>query len=163
VSEASRGFVFDLGACMCQNIKDPSRGSRYGGGEPVGASSEAEPCSRGHLAPERGGALLEGASSPRARRSLARGWLGPTVLVGRWGLQDRGPLFAIRDCLGVFYVSEFVYVLLFAKESGFSLVISGTPMVVPYKWLSPTSLCEICGFKPYPLSWVRRVSSREPL
>jgi hypothetical protein len=51
--------------------------------------------------------------------------------VGRWGLQDRGPLFAICDCLGVFYIGEFVYVLLFAKESGFSLVISGTPMVVP--------------------------------
>jgi hypothetical protein len=40
-------------------------------------------------------------------------------------------LFAIRDCLGVFYVGEFIYVLLFAKESGFSLVISGTPMAVP--------------------------------
>jgi hypothetical protein len=64
VSEAWRGFVFDLGACMCQNIKDLGQGSRYGGGEPVRAQSEAETCSRGRLAPERGGALLEGASSP---------------------------------------------------------------------------------------------------
>jgi hypothetical protein len=43
--------------------------------------------------------------------------------MGRWGLQDRGPLFVIRDCFGVFYVGEFVYVLLFVKESGCSLVI----------------------------------------
>jgi hypothetical protein len=60
VSEAWRGFAFDLGACMCQNIKDPSQGSRYGGGEP-----------RENL--ERGGDSLEGASGPRARRRLARG------------------------------------------------------------------------------------------
>jgi hypothetical protein len=33
--------------------------------------------------------------------------------------------------LGVFYVGEFVCVLLFGKESGFSLVIYGTPMAVP--------------------------------
>jgi hypothetical protein len=64
-----RGFVFDLGACMCQSIKDPSRGSRYGGDEPVRASSEAETRSRGRLAPELGGALLEGTSGPRARWS----------------------------------------------------------------------------------------------
>jgi hypothetical protein len=108
---------------MCQNIKDPGRRSRYGGGEPVKASSEAEIHSRGRLAPERGGVPLARGRAPRAKRSFARGWLGPTVLVGRWSLQDRGPLFAVRDCLGVFYVGEFVYVWLFAKESGFSLVI----------------------------------------
>jgi hypothetical protein len=39
---AWRGFVFDLGVCMCQNIKCSSRGSRCGSGEPVRASSEAE-------------------------------------------------------------------------------------------------------------------------
>jgi hypothetical protein len=50
------------------------------------------------------------------------GW-GPNVLVGRWGPQDREPLFAICDCLGMSFVGEFVYVSLFAKESGFSLVI----------------------------------------
>jgi hypothetical protein len=52
VSEAWRGFVFDLGACMCQSIKCLGRGSRYGGGEPVGASSEAETRSRGRPALE---------------------------------------------------------------------------------------------------------------
>jgi hypothetical protein len=105
---------------MCQNIKCPGRGSRHGGGEHVRASSEAETRSRGCLALERGGTLSEGAASPRARRNLvrrgvqpsseagvllvrakrsfARGWLGLTVLVGRWGRQDRGPLLLIRDC-----------------------------------------------------------------
>jgi hypothetical protein len=42
-----RGFVFDLGAYMCQSIKCPIQGSSYGGGEPVGASSEAETRPRG--------------------------------------------------------------------------------------------------------------------
>jgi hypothetical protein len=47
-----RGFIFDLGTCMCQNIKCPGRGSRCGGGEPVRASSEAEPHLRGRPAVE---------------------------------------------------------------------------------------------------------------
>jgi hypothetical protein len=50
------GFVFDLGACMCQNIKCSGWGSRYGGCEPVRASSEAKTRSRGCLALKRGGA-----------------------------------------------------------------------------------------------------------
>jgi hypothetical protein len=62
---AWRGFIFDLGACMCQNIKCSGRGSRYGGGEPVRASSEADTRSRG-------------GSGPRARRSLARGGVQPS-------------------------------------------------------------------------------------
>jgi hypothetical protein len=125
VSEARRGFVFDLGACMCQNIKCPGRGSRYGGarareslerggdslkgasgprarrnltqrgGQP---SSEAEPYSRGRSALERGGVSLVRCRTPRAKRSFARGWLGLTVLVGCWGRQDRGPLLLICDC-----------------------------------------------------------------
>jgi hypothetical protein len=73
-----RGFVFDSGACMCHNIKCHGRGSRYGGGEPVRASSEAETRSRGRLALERGGTSPEGASSPRARRSLTRGGVQPS-------------------------------------------------------------------------------------
>jgi hypothetical protein len=72
------GFVFDLGAFMCQNIKCSGRGSRYGGGEPVRASSEAETRSRMRLALERGGALPEGATSPRVRRSLTRGGVQPS-------------------------------------------------------------------------------------
>jgi hypothetical protein len=64
------GFVFDLGACMCQDIKCFGRGSRYEGGEPARASSEAEPHMRGRPALERGGTSPEGVSSPRARRSF---------------------------------------------------------------------------------------------
>jgi hypothetical protein len=97
---AWRGFVFDLGAYMCQNIKCSCRGSRYGGDEPVRASSEAETRSRGYLALERGGVSLVRRCALRAKRNFARGWLGLTVLVGRWGHQDRGPLPLSRDCLG---------------------------------------------------------------
>jgi hypothetical protein len=64
------GFVFDLGACMCQNIKCSGRGSGCGSGEPVRASSEAESRSRGCLALERGGVSLEGVSSPRVRSEM---------------------------------------------------------------------------------------------
>jgi hypothetical protein len=73
-----RGFVFDLGACMCQNIKCSSRGSRYRGGEPVRASSEAETHPRGRPALERGGTSPEGASDPRARWNLTRGGIQPS-------------------------------------------------------------------------------------
>jgi hypothetical protein len=136
VSEAWHGFVFHLGACICQNIKDPSPGSRYGGGEPVGASSEAETRSRGHLVPERGRAWLEGASSHRARQnSVGVGLCPSSEAESRPRVAGAdcagGPLGPLGLCLGMFYVAEFVYVLLFAKESGFSLVISGTPMAVP--------------------------------
>jgi hypothetical protein len=85
----------------------------------VQPSSEAETQSRGRLAPERGVDSSARGRAPRAKRSLARGWLGPAILGGSWGLQDRGPLFAISDCLGVFCVGEFVHVSLFVKESGF--------------------------------------------
>jgi hypothetical protein len=77
------GFVFDLGACMCQNIKCSGRGSGCGSCELARASSEAESHLRGRPALERGGTPPEGAPalerggttpegvfSPRARRSL---------------------------------------------------------------------------------------------
>jgi hypothetical protein len=70
---AWRGFFFDPGACICQNIKCSRRGSRYGGGEPVRASSEAETRARGCPTLERGGVSPEGATGPRARRKLTRG------------------------------------------------------------------------------------------
>jgi hypothetical protein len=83
---ARRGFVFYSGTCKCQNIKCPCRGSRYGGGELVRASSEAEPHLRGRRlsseaephprgrpALKRGGTSPEGATSPRARWNLTRG------------------------------------------------------------------------------------------
>jgi hypothetical protein len=102
----------------------------------VRASSEAETRSRGHLAPERGETYSRGRPSlerggvpsvwgraPRAKRSLARGRLGPTVLVGRWPPRTAGPCLRSVIVLGVSFVGEFVYVSLFAKESGFSLVI----------------------------------------
>jgi hypothetical protein len=114
---ARRGFIFDPGACKCQNIKCPCRGSRYRGGEPVRSSmrrnltrggnrpsSEAEPHPRGRLALERGGTSPEGSTSPRARQRFASAVLrpcseaefrlrgaGPTVPVGRWDHQGHGP------------------------------------------------------------------------
>jgi hypothetical protein len=85
-SEQGGGFSFDPGACKCQCIKCPCRGSRYGGGGPVMPSSETETFSRGRSAldrdgaslegsssPERGGISLEGASGPRARWNFTRG------------------------------------------------------------------------------------------
>jgi hypothetical protein len=91
-----RGFVFDLGACMCQSIKCSGRGSWCGSSEPVRGSSEAESRPRGRPALERGGVhprgrptLKRGGVSlvqrcvPRAKRSFARGWQGLTVLMGR--------------------------------------------------------------------------------
>jgi hypothetical protein len=72
------GFVFDPGACKCQDIKCSGWGSRYGGGEPVRASSEAESHPRGRPALERGGTSPEGATSPRARRSLVSVALCPS-------------------------------------------------------------------------------------
>jgi hypothetical protein len=69
------GFVFDPGTCLCQNIKCSGLGSRYGGGEPVRASSEAETRARGCLALERGGVSPKGETSPRARQNLTR-WGG---------------------------------------------------------------------------------------
>jgi hypothetical protein len=87
VSGAWRGFVFDLGACKCQCIKCPCRGSRCGGGEPTRPSSEAEPHPRGVTAPQARRNLTRGSdwssseaepdtrgvTAPRARRNLTRG------------------------------------------------------------------------------------------
>jgi hypothetical protein len=75
---AWRGFFFDLGTCMCQNIKCSGRGSGCGSGEPMRASREAQTRSRERPALERGGLSPEGASGPRARRSLARGGVWPS-------------------------------------------------------------------------------------
>jgi hypothetical protein len=61
---AWRGFVFDQGACICHNIKCSGRWSRYGGGELVKASSEAETRTRGCTALERGEVSPEGATGP---------------------------------------------------------------------------------------------------
>jgi hypothetical protein len=73
--------------------------------------SEAEPHPRGRPTLERGGTSPEEATDPRARRRFASAVprplneaefrprvAGPTVLVGRWGHQRRGPLPVIRDC-----------------------------------------------------------------
>jgi hypothetical protein len=70
---ARRGFIFDLGACRCQNIKCPYWGSRYGGGETARASSEAEPHPRARPALEQRGTSPEGVTGLRARRNLTRG------------------------------------------------------------------------------------------
>jgi hypothetical protein len=146
------GFVFDLGAYKRQCIKCPCRGSRYGGGGPARSSSEAEPRSRGSLAPEWGGTSLEGVTSPWARWNLTRGGDRPSseaevcqcaaaplersrvlpegdradCLVGRWGHQGRGPV--SLSCVRF----RFICVLFFAKVSGFPWLFRG-PL-----WPSPT-------------------------
>jgi hypothetical protein len=79
---------------MCQKNKGPGRGSRYGGGEPVRASSEAETRSRGRLVHERGEDLLEGASSPRARWSFIGAGPCPSSKV------ESRPRVARDDCSG---------------------------------------------------------------
>jgi hypothetical protein len=54
--------------------------------EGVPPQSEAEPCSRGRPVLEWGGVPSARGRAPQAKWSLSRGWLGATVLVGRWGL-----------------------------------------------------------------------------
>jgi hypothetical protein len=76
--DGMRGFVFDLGACMCHDIKFSSQGSRCGGSELVRASSEAESHLRGRPSLERGGTSREGAPGPRERRNLTRGGARPS-------------------------------------------------------------------------------------
>jgi hypothetical protein len=81
-----RGFVFHLGACMCQNIKCFGRGSRWGAASPweprvrrslarggIQPSSEAESRPRGRPALERGRVLLVWCCIPRAKGSFAQG------------------------------------------------------------------------------------------
>jgi hypothetical protein len=104
-----RGFVFDPGTCMCQNIKCSGWGSRYGGGEPVRASSEAEtrargvrPSSeaeltRGGIPPSSEAEHVSAALCPSSEAEFHSRVAGPTVLVGRWGHQGRGPLPLGRD------------------------------------------------------------------
>jgi hypothetical protein len=70
--------------CRCQSIKCPCRGA---GSRPVRSSSEAEPRSRWRSALDQDGNLLEGVSSPRARRNPARGGVQPRARrnLTRWG------------------------------------------------------------------------------
>jgi hypothetical protein len=104
---AWRGFVFDLGACVCQNIKSSGRGAGVGAASPreprarwslarggVRPSSEAESRPRGRLALERGRIPPEGAFSPRVRRSLVSTALRPS---SKTELRSRG---AGVDCSG---------------------------------------------------------------
>jgi hypothetical protein len=99
---AQCGFVFDPGACKCQNIKCSGRGSRCGGGEPARASSEAESRPRGRPTLERGGTSREEATSSRARRNLTRGGNWPLSEAephprGRPAL-ERGGVLSVRRC-----------------------------------------------------------------
>jgi hypothetical protein len=74
-SQARRGMDSHLtwAPANVSALNPPCRGSRYGGGGPARSSSEAEPRSRGRSALDQDGTSLEEASSPRARRSPARG------------------------------------------------------------------------------------------
>jgi hypothetical protein len=78
-------------------------GSGCGNGMPVRALSEAESRSRGRPSLEGGGDSPEGASSPRARRSLARGGVQPSSEAeshprGRPAL-ERGGVSLVRCCV----------------------------------------------------------------
>jgi hypothetical protein len=106
---ARRGFIFDPGACKCQNIKCPCRGSRYRGGEPVRSSmrrnltrggnrpsSEAEPHPRGRLALERGG-LTRGGDQPSSEAEIRQCGVAPLQRSGvspegGWADHSGGPL-----------------------------------------------------------------------
>jgi hypothetical protein len=135
---------------------------------PRAASSEVENHPRGCEALERGGYSPEGASIPRARRSLARGGVGPSSeaetprhgawsssetevrprgtatnrLVGRCGFLGRGPFFVP----GRGHVERIcdsrasLFMFYYFLKGVFSLVIRG-PL-----WLSPT-------VAPEPLQW----------
>jgi hypothetical protein len=72
VSEERHGADSSLtrAPALCQNIKCSGWGSGCGSCEPARASSEAESHPRGCPALERGGIPPEGASGPRAMRSL---------------------------------------------------------------------------------------------
>jgi hypothetical protein len=128
VSEGRHGGDSPLtwASVVCQSIKCSGRGSGCGSGGPARASSEVETHPRGRSALERGGDPPEGASSPRAWRSLARGGVQPSSEVefrrysavplersgvspeGCWGRPPGGPLrlpgpllpSPSRDCVG---------------------------------------------------------------
>jgi hypothetical protein len=116
-------------SCSCQSIKWLDRGSRYGGGVPAGASSEADlarggvqpsseakPRPRGRLALERGGVLLARCCGPRAKRSFVRGCLGQLFW---WAVGATGV--AIMLC--VFWACEFFVFVFFTRESVLSPVL----------------------------------------
>jgi hypothetical protein len=80
---------------QCQSIKCPGRGSRYGGGGPARASSEAgltrggvqppneaEPHPRGRLSLERSGTSPKGASNPQVKRTSPEGASSPRARRG---------------------------------------------------------------------------------
>jgi hypothetical protein len=71
------GFVSDPGACKCQNIKSPYRGSRCGGSEPVRASSEAD-LTRGGVQPSSEADLTRGGVQPSGEADLTRGGVQPS-------------------------------------------------------------------------------------
>jgi hypothetical protein len=76
---AWHGFIFDLGAYMWEQRAHEGleRGGVFTRGG-VWPSSKAESHPRGRPALERGGISPEGATSPRARRSLTRGGVQPS-------------------------------------------------------------------------------------
>jgi hypothetical protein len=91
-----------------------------GGTQP---SSDVESRPRGRPALERGGVSLVQCCVPRAKRSFAWGGLGLSVLVGRWGRQDRGPLPLGCDRFGCILLFCELLCVLFAKENGFPPII----------------------------------------
>jgi hypothetical protein len=106
-------------------------------------SSETETCSRGRSALDRDGALLEGVSSPRARRNLTRGGVRPSSEAEPYPRGDRPsseanlfrcgvvplersaapPEGGLGRLSGGSWVRGFVLHVFFTNLSGFSLVV----------------------------------------
>jgi hypothetical protein len=145
--------ILERGGVSPEGVTSPRarRKLTRGGDQP---SSEAEPHPRGRPALERGGTSPEGATSPRARWRFASTVLcpsneaefrprvaGPTVLVGRWGHQGRGPghwaVIYLKRVLGSF---AFCF---FRKKVSFPWLFRG-PL-----WMSPTVAPE--HLRVYPL------------
>jgi hypothetical protein len=153
VSEARHGFIFDPGVCKCQSIKSPCRGSRYGSGEPVRPSSEAEPHPRGAIGPRARRNLTRGGDQPSGEvgacqcsaMPLERSGVPPEgdradCLVGRWGHQGRGPsrwaVSYLKRVLG-----SFAFCFL-RKKVGFPWLFRG-PLRLSQ---TPTHLCSLTSF-----------------
>jgi hypothetical protein len=78
---------------------------------------------RTHTSVERGGVPHEGARSPRARRSFARGGVQPSSKAefrprGRWGRRLVGPLALLGPWLW-FVIDEFVLRFYYFAKMGF--------------------------------------------
>jgi hypothetical protein len=143
-------------------------GSRYGGGEPVRTSCEAEPRPRGRPALERGGTSPEGVSIPRLRRSLVSAVLRlsseaefrPKVAGADYSGGALGPLGPWAPAAGlwsswacIIVVGSFVFVI--CKRKWGSPGCLGDPYGCPRHYVSIFACCSaLCIIENHMLSCV---------